>query len=296
MQAMLNNTTGIQNTAVGVSAGPSTAGLTNTTCIGYNASASISNAVILGNGANVGIGTASPSYPLHVNGAASSPSVSVVYFNGNEGTTLHSYSGVVNTSIYSSSGILAGSSICSVSDRRSKIPEEPLSDPYLSFVDKIKVHQFSWIDKVEKDSGKKIGFFAQEVKEVLPDAVGRTTGVVPTIYRQAETFTGTTITVKNHGLTTEKKLEIVDLENGKTTIDILRVIDADNLEVKFEKVPKDKIFVVGPEVDDLHAVNYDYLMAVSFGAVKELIEDNKSLRNQISCLTSRLDALVEQLK
>jgi len=56
----LNNTTGIQNTAVGVSAGPSTAGLTNTTCIGYNASASASNSLILGNGANVGIGTTNP--------------------------------------------------------------------------------------------------------------------------------------------------------------------------------------------------------------------------------------------
>jgi hypothetical protein len=62
--AMLTNTTGINNTAIGHGAGPSTAGLTNTTCIGYNASASASNSVILGSGANVGIGTASPVAPL----------------------------------------------------------------------------------------------------------------------------------------------------------------------------------------------------------------------------------------
>jgi hypothetical protein len=243
----------------------------------------------------VGIGTSTPGYPLHVNGAVSSPSVSIVYFNGGEGTTLKTYTGAITTSIYASNGILAGGSICSISDRRSKIPEEPLSDPYLSFVDKINVHQFSWVDKVEKDSGKKIGFFAQEVKDVLPDAVGRTTGVVPTIYRQAEAFTETTVTVTGHCLTTEKKLEIVDLENGKTKIDIVRVIDADILEVKFEKVPKDKIFVIGPEVDDLHVVNHDYLMAVGFGGLKELHALVKSQQTTIEMLTERLAALESKL-
>jgi hypothetical protein len=183
-----------------------------------------------------------------------------------------------------------------ISDERVKVLEDPLSESYMDLVDKIQVHQYSWIDKIEKGERKKIGFFAQEVEKVVPDAVGQTTGVIPAIYRQANAFTETTITVTNHGITTEKKLEVVDPENGKTKIDIARVIDADTLEVKFEKIPKDKLFVVGPEVDDSRVLNHDYLMAVSFGAVKELIEDNKSLRKQISCLTSRLDALVEQLK
>jgi hypothetical protein len=183
-----------------------------------------------------------------------------------------------------------------MSDKRAKVIEEPLSESYMDLVDKIQIHQYSWIDKIEKGARKKIGFFAQEVEKVVPDAVDQMTGVIPAIYREADAFTETTVTVTNHGITTEKKLEVVDPENGKTKIDIVRVIDADTLEVKFEKIPKDKLFVVGPEIDDLRIVNHDYLMAVSFGAVKELIEDNKSLRNQISCLTSRLDALVDKLK
>jgi hypothetical protein len=97
--------------------------------------------------------------------------------------------------------------------------------------------------------------------------------------------------VTNHGLTTEKKLEVVDLENGKTKIDIVRVIDADNLEVKFEKVPKDKLFVVGPEVDDSRLLNHDYLMAVGFGGLKELHALVKSQQTTIEMLTERLAAL-----
>jgi hypothetical protein len=104
------------------------------------------------------------------------------------------------------------------------------------------------------------------------------------------------VTVKNHGITTEKKLEVVDLENGKTKIDIIKVIDGDILEVKFEKPVKDKLFVIGPEVDDSRLLNQDYLMAVSFGGLKELHELVKTQQKTIEALEARLDALVEQIK
>ena len=119
--------------------------------------------------------------------------------------------------------------------------------------------------------------------------------MVPTIYREADAFTETTITVAGHGLTTEKKLEVVDPENGKIKIDIVRVIDANNLEVKFEKVPKDKLFVVGPEVDDSRVLNHDHLMAVGFGGLKELHALVKTQQVTIASLEHRLAALESKL-
>jgi hypothetical protein len=182
------------------------------------------------------------------------------------------------------------------SDQRAKVLETP-PESFSNLVQKIQVRHFSWIDKIGKGDTKKIGFFAQEVEKILPDAVGKNTNVVPTIYREADSFTDTTITIKGHGLTTEKKIEVVDPENDKHVAEITRVIDSDTIEVKFEKKPKDKLFVIGPEVDDSRVINHDYLMAVSFGAVKEIIEENKSLRNQISSLAARLEALEQiQLK
>jgi hypothetical protein len=243
-------------------------------------------------GGNVGIGTASPGYPLHV---ATSPvslnGVAFRYFNYTTTVLTQANPGNLGISIYAQGDVVSTTGIVVTSDRRAKVLEEPPTEPYLNLVDKIQVHQYSWIDKIEKSANKKIGFFAQEVEEVVPDAVGKNTDVVPTIYKQADAFTESTITVTNHGLTTEKKLEVVDLENGKTKIDIVRVIDADNLEVKFEKVPKDKLFVVGPEVDDSRLLNHDYLMAVGFGGLKELHALVKSQQTTIEMLTERLAAL-----
>lgn len=64
----LSNTTGTTNTLIGSNSDVGSAGLTNATAIGAGAVVSSSNAVILGSGANVGIGTSSPLYDLDVNG------------------------------------------------------------------------------------------------------------------------------------------------------------------------------------------------------------------------------------
>jgi hypothetical protein len=61
------NTTGTRNTLIGDSTDVSSAALTNATAIGYGTTVSASNSMILGNGANVGIGTSTPGNKLEIN-------------------------------------------------------------------------------------------------------------------------------------------------------------------------------------------------------------------------------------
>lgn len=61
-------TTGINNTFIGSNANSSVNNLINATAIGSNAIVSSSNSLVLGNGANVGIGVSSPSAKLDVAG------------------------------------------------------------------------------------------------------------------------------------------------------------------------------------------------------------------------------------
>ncbi|GAB3989585.1 hypothetical protein GCM10028807_14810 [Spirosoma daeguense] len=67
--AGINNTTGSKNTFIGVAATnpPGSGNLTNSTAIGYNASVTTSNAMILGNNqVNVGIGNTAPNNKLEI--------------------------------------------------------------------------------------------------------------------------------------------------------------------------------------------------------------------------------------
>ena len=69
--AGVNNTTGHDNAALGSGSGPggNFPNLTNATAVGANIELTQSNTVVLGNNANVGIGTATPTRKLDVNGA-----------------------------------------------------------------------------------------------------------------------------------------------------------------------------------------------------------------------------------
>jgi hypothetical protein len=61
-------TSGSNSTFVGANANATVDNLTNATAIGYNAQVGESNALVLGNGAKVGIGTPTPQYALDVRG------------------------------------------------------------------------------------------------------------------------------------------------------------------------------------------------------------------------------------
>ena len=266
---------------------------TNSTNVMQFSMYGVSGSSININATGVGIGTTNPSCPLDVRGTGS-VALSAGYYFSSGTSTLGSFGAAnYNLSIFASNQIGA-SAFNASSDRRIKENIHTLTNA-LETVNKLRPVTYNYIDKLEHGEKTSHGFIAQEVEEVVPDAVGQTTAVVPTIYRQANAFTETTITVTGHGLKTEKKLEVVDPENGKTTIDIVRVIDADNLEVKFEKVPKDKLFVVGPEVDDSRVLNHDHLMAVGFGGLKELHALVKTQQTTIEMLTERLSALEAKL-
>jgi hypothetical protein len=66
LSAGLTNTTGDSNTLIGINADVFSGNLTNATAIGANAIVNTSSSLVLGNNANVGIGTSSPLAKLHI--------------------------------------------------------------------------------------------------------------------------------------------------------------------------------------------------------------------------------------
>jgi hypothetical protein len=133
--------TGGSNTFLGYNAsyGGNTT-ITNATAVGANVTLSNSNTVILGNGADVGIGTTSPDYDLEVVGK-----------------------------IYASDSIISNV-YAGTSDIRLKQDIEP-TDKGLDAVMELNPVSYRFIANAESEK-KSYGFIAQEIEEVIPDVVG----------------------------------------------------------------------------------------------------------------------------
>ena len=220
-QALENNTTGQNNTAIGELAGTtadssamtasnnsflganttvSTGTISNATAVGSGVEVAESNALVLGSGANVGIGTSTPAAPLHINGPAAAPPGSLPSSNnglllGSNGTSsykwIQTYGGNLTLnpvgndvgigtespdmllSVNGNADKSGGGSWATFSDRRLKDLNGSFSSG-LEQVLKINPVRYRYKDANGmgiSDRDEHVGLVAQEVQKVIPEAV-----------------------------------------------------------------------------------------------------------------------------
>jgi hypothetical protein len=112
--ALYNNIGGSENTGIGYNTNVFSGYLTNATAIGANTVVSQSNSLVLGNNADVGIGTSTPSAKLHVNGytklGLNAPAIQIKELSGTsaaaEGASITIAHGLVRSKIIGMSVLL----------------------------------------------------------------------------------------------------------------------------------------------------------------------------------------------
>jgi len=264
------------------------AGRTGTIQIGNASSMTISNGY-------VGIGTATPSSPLHVVSKVgfSAGSNSYVYFNSSTTTTFGPTT-TISMSIFSVGSIITTESFVAFSDRRIKQNIQDIQDDSaLVLFRRLQPKTYQYKDVVRRGTETVYGFIAQEVHDLLPFAAKTITDAVPNLYTLSQ-VTGDTLTVDTSKLEYDasgqlfRKLKLFKEDNTEVFVQILSV-GSTTIQID-QFLTEERVFVYGQEVNNFHTLNKDAIWTVASAALQEVdrqlqAEKEKTTTLQAQCTT-----------
>jgi hypothetical protein len=272
----------------GSSAAPAQFGTTTNHKLGFFTNNGTPNVVIDTSG-RLGIGTGSPATTLDVRGPAPAMSLAAgYYFQNNTPSLVSAGAGSYGVQAYFSSTV-AGGAFQAFSDRRIKKDIVDVHDA-VSTINKIRPVSYHYIDELEKGAGVAYGFIAQEVEQVLPDSTKKLNEFVPNIFRVADSITGNTISVVDHGLTVGSQVKFISKDVGWWESNVVSVDDENTFTVEKDKIDDADLFVYGEKVKDYRTLDYEHVFSVGIAAIQELSAENTALKARLDSLEQRLAA------
>jgi hypothetical protein len=196
------------------------------------------------------------------------------------------------------STIFQGNTVCNgifyfatVSDIRIKNDINDINSSYaMDLINKIKPKFFKYIDYIEKGHNDNYGFIAQEIKELLPEAISYRKEYIPNVFKLFDINKNIINTNEDlrDKLNINDDIQIIDINNKKQVVKILEITSS---YIKIDKsLECDKIFVYGKKVDDFHVLNKEYIFTLNISATQEL---HKKLEIQEKRI-QELDKLLEE--
>jgi hypothetical protein len=174
--------------------------------------------------------------------------------------------------------IWATSWVGASSDTRIKQNIQDINDnESLDIILAIQPKKYEYIDKIEKGDKKVYGFLAQQIKEVLPEAVSIQKSYIPNIMLLAD-YNDKIITLPsqpNYIIKINDKIKCNDKNNNMIEYEVLEIIDELTFKVKCDPMKEviytdTKIFVYGVEIDDFHTLSKEYIFTLNVCATQEL--------------------------
>ena len=193
-------------------------------------------------------------------------------------------------------GIFVQSNIYNASDSRIKKDiNDIVDDTALQQILLIQPKTYKYIDEIGRGSDVVYGFIAQQVKEVLPQAVSEMKEIIPNIYKKA-ICSGNIITLENdisNELNIDDNIQIY-IENGNSEMHKIININSNVIEIEKE-INKENVFIYGKEIKDFNSLKKDYIFTLNVCATQELYklitQQNiiiQDLQNRISILENNI--------
>jgi hypothetical protein len=210
------------------------------------------------------------------------------YFNSTvEGSYFSGYNvSAVSFSLRTTDNIICGARSYALSDIRIKTDIQDIDHKIaLSKIMKIEPKIYKYVDKIERGSSNVYGFIAQQIKEVIPEAVEETTGIIPNIYKLVS-INEDLITLDLEDL---EKLNINDIIqiitlNSKEEVKIIDI----NLDLKTLRINKrfkeNQVFLYGKQVNDFHILDKSYIFTLNVCATQAIYKDLCKLSSNIDYL------------
>ena len=252
---------------------------------------------------NVGIGDTDPTEARLVVGGGPNNTWTLSYYldgNGHAGPWA-SNPWTRDMSIYAHRGMASGDGFFVVSDARIKeIQSRSDVEDDLEALTKLKVTDYSYVDKVQHGDRIEKKLIAQEVREVYPQAVSLRKDFVPTIFAKGKGDYATdqqslTISVeKNHDLQIGDQVKLITAD-GAITAEVVTIKNSKSFVIHSEK-DLGEIFVYGKEVDDFHIVDYDAISMLNVAATQELAKRSKEQEQRIAALEAENVELKNKLE
>jgi len=172
-------------------------------------------------------------------------------------------------SIKTSNIIFAGNYVLA-SDERIKRDITDLSST-LGLIDKIKPKTYKYRDTAEGDR-MTYGFIAQELEQVIPEAVITTTDKIPDIMKTADVIDGVFTLKETTDLVEGDLIAIYDDENKRYDVTITEMISDKSFKINMIEDLQDQFFIYGKIVDDFKAIEHNDLLPVMIKGIQELNE------------------------
>ena len=286
---------------------------------------------------NVGIGIEPNNYKLEVaagNGVLQSvipEDTTITYgIHTSNYSNIEVVTNITNTSIcakFNSSIWTTGNVISSSDERIKKDIRDLEDDAALQMILNLQPKTYNYIDMRGRRNATQAtppppvyGFIAQQIREVIPDAVRIQTEFIPNIFTVAE-YNNNIITLPEAAIASPlpeaslnaymidvaSKIKCYDMNDNTIIVDVVEVVDVSDsgngssgsnglsFKIKDINYRDTKIFVYGTEVKDFHAVNKEYINTLNVCAVQELHRKIVSQQTEIKELNEKVNVLLSYI-